>query len=284
VTDLHLGLIGDNIAASKAPRLHILAGQQNGIVVQYDRLVPAELDLGFDDVFARCAQSGYRGVNVTYPYKERAAGLVTIPDPLIREVGAVNTVLFEDTGPRGFNTDLTGFVSAYRSVMATQDPGVICLAGTGGVGRAVAFGLLYLGVSEMRLFDCDAGKAGTLADALGRANPDVSVRVCDTIEAAAQGADGLVNCTPLGMVGYDGSAIPAHLMKGAGWAFDAVYTPVSTLFLQNAAAGGLRLISGYELFVYQGLHAWKLFADLPLDEATLRDSLNQPEKAISAPE
>ena len=102
---IRLGLIGDNIAASQSPRLHRWAGAQNGRRATYDRLVPAEMGMEFDAVFAHVAASGYRGVNVTYPYKERAAAKVVVQDPLVRAIGAVNTVVFEPGGPQGFNTD-----------------------------------------------------------------------------------------------------------------------------------------------------------------------------------
>ena len=55
-----LGLIGDNIAASQSPRLHRLAGVQNGRQVRYDSLIPALEGLDFDALFARCAAGGYR--------------------------------------------------------------------------------------------------------------------------------------------------------------------------------------------------------------------------------
>ena len=64
-------------------------------------------------------------------------------------------------------------------------------------------------------------------------------------------------------------------MQGTEWAFDAVYTPVDTQFLQDAAAEGLSVISGYELFFYQGVHAWAHFANLPLDETRLRADLQE---------
>ena len=102
---IRLGLIGDNIAASQSPRLHRLAGAQNGRRVVYDSLVPPALGRDFDTLFAEVARGGYRGVNVTYPYKERAAGKVTIDDPLVRAIGAVNTVVFDAGGPHGHNTD-----------------------------------------------------------------------------------------------------------------------------------------------------------------------------------
>lgn len=271
--DLLLGLIGDNIAKSSAPRLHRLAGDQNGMAVRYDRLVPAEMEEPFDALFDACPGRGYRGLNITYPYKERAAAKVRIDDPLVAAIGAVNTVLFQPDGAHGTNTDYTGFIAGYRAVRGDTPPGVACLIGTGGVGRALAFGLLALGAPEIRLVDRDAAKAEALARDLRAAGDGVRIVVAGDAATAAKGSAGLLNGTPVGMVGYDGTPLPADAMAGAEWAFDAVYTPVDTQFLQDAAAAGLTIISGYELFFYQGVHAWAHFADKPLDEGALRAAL-----------
>ena len=272
-TLLKLGLIGDNIAASSAPDLHRLAGAQHGLTVQYDRLVPRELGADFDTVFARCAASGYRGINVTYPYKERAAARVTVEDPHVRAIGAVNTVLFEPGGPVGHNTDFSGFVAAYRAVRGQAAPGASCLIGTGGVGRALAFGLVALGAAQIRLFDRDAAKAEKLGAELATLPDAPRVTVYGDAEDAAAGAAGVLNGTPVGMVGHDGTPVSGSALAVAEWVFDAVYTPVETQFMQAALAAGLTVISGYELFFCQGVHAWKLFSGRPVDEAGLRRGL-----------
>jgi shikimate dehydrogenase len=271
--DLLIGLIGDNIAQSRAPLLHRLAGAQNGMTVRYDRLVPAEMGADFDTLLALCARRGYRGVNVTYPYKERAATKVAIDDPLVRAMGAVNTVLFEAGGPVGRNTDYTGFVAACRGFRGATPPGAACLIGAGGVGRALAFGLVALGADEIRIADRDAAKAAALADALRAVEQPPRVTVWPDAAQAARGATGLLNATPVGMVGHGGTPLPAAAMADAEWAFDAVYTPVDTAFLSDAAAAGLATLSGYELFFWQGVHAWGHFAGKPLDEAALRTGL-----------
>lgn len=273
-----LGLIGDNIAASQSPRLHRLAGAQNGRPVRYDSLVPRIEGLAFDALFARCAAGGYRGINVTYPYKEVVAGRLRIDDPLVAAIGACNTVLFGDGAPRGFNTDHSGFVSAYRRARGTAAPGPVLVIGAGGVGRAVAFGLLALGAEEIRLADRDPAKAHALAQALCAARPGLRIATGPEAGALAPGAAGLINCTPLGMagpgsVGGVGTPLQGACMAGADWAFDAVYTPVETTFLMDADRAGLDVISGYELFVGQGVDAWALFTGLPLDENRLRADL-----------
>ena len=269
---IKLGLIGDNIAASKAPHLHRTAGQLTGVEVTYDRLVPKEMGLTFEEVFAQAQASGFRGLNVTYPYKELVVKKVTVTDPLVRAIGAVNTVVFTPDGPQGHNTDYSGFVRAYCSAR-DENPGKVCLIGTGGVGKAVAFGLIALNAREIRLVDLDGDKACELAEALIAFAPDIHVTVSSDVITAAQGAGGIINCTPLGMGGIGGTPLPADAMRGASWAFDAVYTPVDTNFLQDATHADLRIISGYELFFGQGVDAWDIFTGIAIDHAALRAAI-----------
>jgi shikimate dehydrogenase len=272
---IKLGLIGDNITRSKSPRLHRTAGKLTGLDVTYDRLIPRDLGLTFEETFAQARDSGFRGINVTYPYKEVAAKLVTVPDPRVAAIGAVNTVVFGADGPQGFNTDYTGFKRAYRSVMGDETPGTVCLIGTGGVGKAVAFGLLDLGAEVIRCVDLDPAKAEGLAKALRLVAGATRIEVASDAQDAAKGAQGIVNCTPLGMVGIGGTPLPRAALTGAKWAFDAVYTPVDTDFLTDAEEAGLRIISGYELFFGQGIDAWDIFTGAVLDHAALRQAISE---------
>lgn len=265
-----LGLIGDNIIQSKSPRLHRTAGQLTDLDVTYDRLIPKDMGLSFDEVFELARASGFRGINITYPYKEVVTSKVTVSDPLLRGIGAVNTVVFDSDGPKGFNTDYTGFMNAYRSVRGIEQPGVVCLIGTGGVGKAVAFGLIGLGAQAIHCVDLDPAKAASLADTLVALGSQTRIEVFGDAVAAVDGADGIINCTPLGMVGIGGSPLPDDAMQGAAWVFDAVYTPVDTQFLQDAQRAGLTVISGYELFFGQGVDAWKIFTGIEIDHAALR--------------
>jgi shikimate dehydrogenase len=272
---IRLGLIGDNIAASQSPRLHELAGRLTGRDVRYERLVPREMGLDFEAVFRHAQEAGFRGLNITYPYKERVTRLVTIPDPEVAALGAVNTVLFGEGAPTGHNTDWSGFIAGYRHALGDRAPGPVCMVGAGGVGKAVAFGLLSLGLEELRVVERDLPKAEALAAALRAARPSLEARVTGDVAEGTRGAAGLVNCTPVGMVGYEGTPVPATLLRGAEWAFDAVYTPVETEFLTDAAAAGLRIMSGYELYFYQGLHAYEWFHGTPIPEEVLREALRE---------
>lgn len=274
VAEIHLGLIGDNITRSKSPLLHRLAGKLCDVSIRYDRLIPADLGHDFDAVFDECDATGFRGINITYPYKERVVTKLEIADPTVQAIAACNTVVFNSGKPHGDNTDYTGFIDAFRQTFGHTRPGVVTMAGAGGVGRAIAFALATLGASKLRLFDRDRRKAQMLAASIAAAFTTITVEIAGSIEDAASGAEGLINCTPLGMVGHPGTAIPKHVISGQRWAFDAVYTPVETQFLLDARAAGLDVISGYELFFHQGVNAFKIFTGREVDQAALRRALN----------
>lgn len=272
---IRLGLIGDNIKPSRSPELHRVAGRLCGLNVTYDLLIPSELGKDFDSVLDECATHGYRGVNVTYPYKEHVVARVEVADPLVRRVGSVNTVVFASGTMRGYNTDYTGFISAFRQRFGARAPAAVAIIGAGGVGKAVAFGLLVLGATEIRIVDRDITKAEALALSLNQSSDgELQASAHAQPETAMVRADGVVNCTPVGMAGYPGTPVARHLLPGCTWAFDAVYTPVQTQFGSDAEASGLRVLSGYELFIHQGVQAFQIFTGrAPDDQDMLRQLL-----------
>ena len=214
---------------------------------------------------------------MTHPYKELAAARVEIEQPLlVRAIGAVNLVRFDPDRTRGFNTDHSGFVAAYRAKFGLESPGIVCQVGAGGAGRAIGFALAGLGADAIRVVDVDGDRARALAGALRFVYPGLEATAVERLEEAAAGARGLVNCSPVGMVGHDGTPIPREHMRSAAWAFDAVYTPLDTRFLTDAAAIGLDALGGYELFFHQGADGAEIFLGRPVDRARLRKALGEP--------
>lgn len=259
-TTLRLGLIGSNITATRSPALHVVCGLSIGRNVTYDLLFPAELRLTFADLLTHCEAAGFAGVNVTYPYKEQAAALVAAGDPVVSAMGSANTVCFTAHGARAFNTDYSGFVAAYRARWGAAPPGRVLLLGTGGVGRAIAFGLIELGADEVGLFDTDLSKVVSLAGAMRR-HRAVPVQAAEAAQLRdLTGFDGVINCTPLGMAGRPGSALPEGVTGAPRWGFDAVYTPSDTRFRAQIEALGADFLSGYELYFHQGIAAFEFFA------------------------
>ena len=106
----------------------------------------------------------------------------------------------------GLNTDYTGYIAAFKERFGDTSPGVVAMAGSGGAGKVIGFALAQLGAKSLKLFDTDEKKSLALADALRNAQRRMDVFVAPSLEDACNGADGLINCTPLGMIGYGGNA------------------------------------------------------------------------------
>lgn len=274
-----LGLIGGNIAASRSPVLHTVCALSVGGNASYDLIIPAERGKGFADLLKDCAAQGFDGVNVTYPHKEEAAALVKAGDPVVAAMGSSNTVRFTADGPKAFNTDYTGFVAAFRARFGETVPGRVLVLGTGGVGRAVAFGLAALGASGIVLHDADMAKVVSLARAIGRQFPKAAVQAAEPGQTAdLSGLDGVVNCTPLGMVGRPGSPLPEAVAGSPVWAFDAVYTPDHTQFRAQVEGLGAAFLSGYELYFHQGVQAFEIFTGRKPDTEWVRSILTRGTK------
>jgi shikimate dehydrogenase len=277
---IRLGLIGDNIAVSKAPELHRAAARLCGVDLDYQRLVPRDLGLDFEAVVSQAMAQGYRGLNITHPYKERILEFVTVESAVVNAIAACNTVLFAKTTV-GLNTDYTGFFEAFKSRFGDANPGVVGVAGSGGAGKAIAFALAKLGAKSLKLFDVDERKSRALAHSLSEFQAKTSefrsgtqVAVASSLQDVCEGVSGLVNCTPLGMAGYGGNAFENIKLKGVTWMFDAVYTPLETPFVKQGQAAGVEVLSGYELFLFQGIHAFQLFTGHQVDADALREALN----------
>ncbi len=263
---VRLGLIGGNITETRSPVLHAACGLSLGVNVTYDLIIPAERGQSFAELLAQCERAGFDGVNVTYPYKEEAARLVPAGTPAVAAMGTSNTVLFTPEGPRAFNTDYSGFIAGYRAQFGAAAPGRVLVLGTGGVGRAIAFALADLGADAIALYDTDQSKVESLAAALEKHCRAEIIRAAPDMLCDLSPFDGVVNGTPLGMIGRPGSPLPATATGSVRWGFDAVYTPEHTEFRARIEAMGGAFMSGYELYFHQGVDAFEIFTGRQVTE------------------
>jgi shikimate dehydrogenase len=254
------GLIGAPIAQSAAPAMHEQAADALGVRCHYQLIEVAGADAaGLRALLDGVRRLGFAGVNVTFPYKEVVVPLLDEMSERARDIGAVNTVVVRDGRLIGHNTDTTGFERAIADLVAVSNRGAVALIGAGGVGKAIAFALASLGVAGISIFDADQAKAERLAMQLRNR---LQARVVAGIADALQGAVGVVNATPVGMLPDRGLAVPEPLLNRDLWVADAVYTPLWTPLLTAAKARGARLMTGRELAIYQAADAFELFTGL----------------------
>jgi shikimate dehydrogenase len=254
------GLIGAPIAQSASPALHEQAAEALGVRCHYQLIEVAgagrdELKLLVEGV----RRLGFAGVNVTFPYKEAVVDLLDELSPGAALIGAVNTVVVRDGRLTGYNTDTTGFARAVTPLVTASSHGAVAVIGAGGVGKAIAFALAGLGVSELRIFDTDHARATHLA---ARLEGHVRTTVVSSLEDALRGVAGLVNGSPVGMLPSLGTPVPDNLLHAGLWVADAVYSPLWTPLLTSARAKGATVMTGREFAIYQAADAFELFTGL----------------------
>jgi shikimate dehydrogenase len=282
-TAFRLGLIGRGIDHSLAPAFHTLAGRMLGLDVSYE-LLPREppLSTELDGVLEELGRAGFRGVNITVPFKASAwQASSDVADEVVR-TGVANTLLLGPLGPtNAFNTDFSGFKRAYHRRLADAPPGTIALLGAGGVGTATAAALVDLGAIAIRIYDVLADRSHALAEALLRRNSMLRVDVATSAEDAVDGVDGVVNGTPVGMYFQPGAPVELAAIGEQRWVFDAIYSPIETELMARAAEKKLARISGFDLFMGQGIDAFQIFTGHVLAPAVL-DQLESQMRVLEA--
>ncbi|WP_394168433.1 shikimate dehydrogenase family protein [Saccharospirillum alexandrii] len=258
---MKLALIGEGIAKSQSPDLHRRLGSLVGLDTQYD-LVDSLGVNGFDfpATVARLQAEGYRGSNVTFPFKEAARNLADTLSEGVQRVGSSNTLIFENGKIHAENTDYSGFISAYRGQFSDRPAGRVLLIGAGGVGRAVACALGALGATSIGLVERDAARGEALSVDLNKQGITTTTLSADEAEHQMASFDGVVNCTPVGHINHPGCPIKTDQLHKRQWVFDAVYIPARTELLVAAEQQGAATLSGVDLFVFQGIDAFRFFA------------------------
>jgi len=276
------GLIGRGIGNSGSPRIHEGEARELGLALTYRLFDFDRLDVADDtlaNVLTLLARSGYAGVNITHPFKQAVIAHLDEVDETARALGAVNCVRFEGSRMIGLNSDWVGFAWMMESQLPGVSTDVVAQLGSGGAGSATAFAMLKGGTREMRLFDLNADAMRALADRLQAGFPDRVIVCADSPSALLDGADGLVQTTPIGMDAHPGCPIDPSLLSEGQWVADVIYFPRETELVLAAQAKGLRAIGGEAMAVGQAALPFAQFTGHEPDRARMMRAFRQRDAA-----
>lgn len=253
------GVVGWPIAHSRSPALHGHWLQRYGIKGQYVALgVKAQ---NFESSIRSLPNLGFKGVNITIPYKETVLSIATSVTDRASLIGAANTLMFrENGGILADNTDGYGFIQNLRQAVPDWQPnsGPSLVLGSGGAARAVISALLSEGATEVRITNRTRHRADMLKDQFG-----AKVTVVDWVHRsnAVDGVTTLVNTTSLGMENQPELSIRLDSCHPDGVVTDIVYTPLLTPLLEDAQAHGLRIVDGIGMLLHQGVPGFEMWFD-----------------------
>lgn len=270
-----VGLIGDGITQSLTPPMHEAEAAAQGLQYIYRPVDLAVIGRSGEDVGAllRAGRDlGFNAFNITHPCKQTVLEHLDQVSERARALEAVNTVLIRDGQFVGHNTDQTGFSAALAAELPEVPKGRVVQLGTGGAGSAVAYALLDSGVEHLSLFDLDRERAGERAVALARYFPAAVIEAIgqrDLVSHVAQ-ADGVVNCTPMGMHHHPGTPIDLALITAQHWVADVIYLPVDTALIRHARSLGSPVLDGGGMAVGQAVDAFRLITGREADRQRMR--------------
>ena len=254
-----LALIGQPVGHSLSPAMHNAAFAEDGLDFVY-----VCLDVDSDDLpeaVLGLKALKLRGFNITMPHKRAMVGLVDGLDDGARVSGAVNTVVIEESGMRGYNTDGGGMVMACEEAGIDLSGKSVLLLGSGGTASAIAVAFCKTGVGDLHIANRDVEHAARLRDKLRPTGVKrLSVSSLAALEHEAIDADVIVNATPLGMKEGDPLPLPPEYVQRARTVCDVVYRPgKETPLVRLAKERGARHVAGGRMLLYQGVLAQKLW-------------------------
>lgn len=220
---------------------------------------------------------GFVGLNLTVPHKLLAVEMVDALDDSAKTWGAVNTIRFEPdrdgvVRSHGFNTDAEAITRSLNDDLGVELRGAnVLLLGAGGAGRVAALKLADAAVGELHLVNRTEAKAAALAEEIRTRRPGVQVSVGYPRTAV----DLVLNATSLGLRVEDALPFAAEkfFLRQTRAAYDMVYRPAETPFLQAASAAGCRTANGLGMLLYQGAKALEIWSGQPAPVEIMRRAL-----------
>ncbi|HJC56061.1 MAG TPA: shikimate dehydrogenase [Candidatus Eisenbergiella intestinipullorum] len=263
------GLIGDPVEHTLSPVIHNTLAQETGKNLVY---VPFPVKAEQVENAVKGARAlSLCGLNVTVPHKSAVIPYLHSVEREAALIGAVNTLVPEGDGFRGYNTDLTGLGRALASDGVQLAGERVILLGAGGAARAAAFLCVLRGAKEVWLLNRTLSRAQALAQEVCRGTGRDCIRplalsdwrkIPEGRYLAIQGTKvGLfpdTECAPI-----EEEAFYRLIHTGC----DLIYRPARTKFMRLVEKAGGRAFNGLKMLLYQGVEAYELWTGAAVTEA-----------------
>lgn len=252
-------ITGFPLKATSSPLLHNKGYKKNDIDAVF---FPLKAD-SVQEAIEFAKEVGIKGMSVTVPHKEAVLQYLSDYAPQVREVGACNTVVFDEERTFGYNTDTEGFMKALLEFMGGKKNILhkkTALIGAGGAARAVVWVLHELG-AKVCIFNRTISKAKLIADQFGFKYASLGP---ESIKMLSEYSPLIVQTTAKGM----GATEPSCEENDPLWFYgfsgkeklvEVIYTPDVTPVMARAQAQGCTVTNGYKMLLYQAQKQFEYF-------------------------
>lgn len=270
----HYAVIGNPIGHSKSPLIHTEFAKQTGQDLDY---ISREIPL--DDLAGGLKQlqkEGFKGINITVPFKEQAWQTVADKSDHAERAGAINTLLFNQDGTLyGDNTDGIGLC---RDLVDNHHIGLkdkrILLLGAGGAARGVIEPLLSYQPSQLFIANRTASKAQQLADIFTEFG-NIQGGGFDELTGDF---DIIINATSASLQGKV-PPLPNDILNEQASCYDMMYSDTDTAFIMWANQhGASKAIDGLGMLVEQAAEAFRIWRGIKPSTKTTIELIRHQQK------
>ncbi|MGA7749252.1 MAG: shikimate dehydrogenase [Gallionella sp.] len=274
-------VIGNPISHSKSPQIHKMFAEQTGQDISYDKFEALLEKGGFRAKVIELRDKGYKGCNITVPFKHDAFNLMTEPgDKWVIDAEAVNTLKFEpEEKIKGYNTDGIGLVRDIQNNFHFPIQGKrILLMGTGGAAHGVWHPLLDENPTNLVIAYRTQEKAIAITKKveLHEEFSSTSLTARDYHGLKDQLFDLVINATSSGL-SNEMPDIPETIFAFGALAYDMMYGR-KTPFMRFAREHGAAVVSdGLGMLVEQAAESFRIWRgrDMKLDTASVIETLRK---------
>jgi len=260
-----LGLIGFHLSHSISPIIQKAGLESLGLEGTYEILETPPEDLISRIKFLK--GNGYNGFNVTIPLKVPMALFLDQVEETADVSGCVNTIkILPDRTFYGYNTDIYGFQKAIPTSIQQKLKGAnVSILGTGGASRAVAVGLIGLGVKQINFYSRNIINSSPMINYLRKTFPDTTFKLYQNSSTGELfNSAMIVNTTPIGMKGNSADEMPLGLeviskLPADTVIYDIIYNPTKTRLISKAQEYGLKTIGGLDMLINQAAKALEIW-------------------------
>ena len=275
-----LGVMGHPIEHSLSPVMHNAAIAHLGLDYVYVPLSvpPEKLEKA---IAGFAAIDNFVGFSVTIPHKQAIIPLLSEVSDIAQAIGAVNTVTKTDRGWVGTNTDVEGFLAPLQADNGDWSQSVAVILGNGGAARAVVAGCKKLGCAQIHVVGRNRENLTAFQESWRNSSlpVEISTHFWEELPNLISQTSLLVNTTPIGMYPkVDESPLNAEAianLPAGAIAYDLIYKPNPTRFLQQAQGQGAMSIDGLEMLVQQGAAALRIWLNTEPPVDVMRQSLQK---------
>jgi len=267
----HYAVIGNPISHSKSPLIHTEFAQQTKQDLDY---ITREIPL--DDLTAGLKQlqaEGFKGINITVPFKEQAWQIVDRKSEHATRAGAINTIVFNDDGSLyGDNTDGIGLcrdlVDNHHIELKAKR---ILLLGAGGAARGVIEPLLSYQPAALVI----ANRTASKAEGLAQLYQDFGNISGGGFADLSTSFDVIINATAASLQG-EVPPLPDNILNDNASCYDMMYSNTDTAFITWAKQqGAAKTIDGLGMLAEQAAEAFRLWRGVKPETKTIIDMIRQ---------